>query len=165
MFYSFGNSRIGSTRDLSNVDPVICPEAESRFYVSFYIPDESTSYGFRILYIIDENGAGHAWKNVCLAPGPFATSTYSNNSNCTGVFTGYKETTVNGVSNRDQTTDVGGPYGDNNLMAFKIPRCYHRVCCTFSDPEDHLYDEEGYIIEAIAGMSNIHGEIEKHIVL
>ena len=146
MFYQF-DGVISYDRYLSSVDPVICPEAESRFYVSFYNPDESTSYGAGYIAVFDESNEGHGWDHICLAPSPFTTSTYSSNSYCTGVYSGHKQVTTNAAP----PLVVGGSYGDNNLMVFNIPRCYRRFCCDWSDPDDHLYDEEGYIIEAEAG--------------
>ena len=148
--FSFGRRLYVRQTGIWNTEPVICPEAESRFYASFYNPNESISFNFQHLLVFDESDEGHGWDWVCLAPGPFTTSTYSSNDNCTGIYDGHKQVTVNKIP----PTVIGGPYGDNNLMVFNIPRCYRRYCCSWSDPDDHDYDEEGYIIEAEAGTNN-----------
>ena len=130
--------------DASGLTPIICPNAESRFWMSIYNPDETTSYTFGGSSfgwaVFDETDEGWGWDTICLEQGTLASSLYSTESNCSGIFSGHKNPTY---------IEVGGTYGDNNLMAFHLPRCYRRQCCDWAEEEN---GDEVYMLETIQGI-------------
>ena len=100
--------------------------------------------------MFDESQGGiHAWgwQFFCLEPGSLASSAYSSFSNCTGAYARYKA--IGPTYDVPDRVFIGGPYSDNNLIAFIWPPCYRRVLSAFPSAE---YGDDVYFVQTIQGI-------------
>ena len=116
-------------------DPIICPTAESRFWISIYANSISTTTEVGSIALFDESPSqtgGWGWSYYCLEPGSLASSSaYINFTNCTAPYDRYKA--IGPAGSGPERVYIGGPYTDNNLIAFIWPPCYGRLNLVSAD--------------------------------
>ena len=134
-------------------EPLICPIAESRFWISIYANSTSTKTETGGLVLTDESPSGFGiwgWQFYCLKPGSLATSSpYIDYTNCTSPYTGYRA--IGPAIRTGQRVYIGGPYTDNNLMAFIWSPCYRRLMGLY--PDVH-HGDDVYRVETIQGINS-----------
>ena len=147
-FYQFTLDAIETHYSLP--DPIICPTAESRFWFSIYDDSTSTTTQFGAVTMGDESPSGidgWGWQFFCLEPGSLASSAYAKFNNCTDPYARYKA--IGPTNTKPDRVFIGGPYRDNNLIAFIWPSCYRRVMLAFPTAED---GDDVYFVQTMQGI-------------
>ena len=129
-------------------NPVICPQAPSRFWMSIYNNNTgaNTTIPFSRFYIYSEESGDDqvwAWEEFCLRSGSLTTSTYANNADC-GPFTG-KE-----VGHDASSPMIVGGDSDYNLIVFKPAACIRRLSNLWISAGRYGWDSGG--AELVQGM-------------
>ena len=149
-FYQFTANTVNDR--ISIGEPIICPEAESKFWISIYDNSTSDRTDVGVIVLFDESPSGTAgwgWQFYCLQPGSLsASAAYTNLNNCTGTYAGYKA--IGPTIHASDRLYIGGPYTDNNLMAFIWPPCYRRLIFNYAEPE---HGDDVYRVETMQGMA------------
>ena len=133
-------------------EPIICPHAESRFWMSVHHDDTNNSFVIEQIIILEGNRTGaFLWDQFCLQPGTLA-SKYHDQPNCTGSWmaqTG-KEVAWSSKSNESSTPITFDGVVDANFIVFKPAPCFRRVTWLPLRPEIGVTPEV-YWLETLQG--------------
>lgn len=135
-------------------EPVICPSATSRFWVSIYIPDTSQNMTFVGFAMFEETlspygfPSGWGFQYFCLEPGTL-NDAYSDSTqgSCAA---GYKAIAGLDISDGIRISVGGRANIDSNLIGFEYPRCYRRAMQRYLS--SNRSNSEVYEIETKQGM-------------